>query len=83
METTAFLIVFAPTLFLVNGNTPQTREAVNYLAQATYKLHPEIEQFTNDMKDKYVPKIIDQHSWALAATYRLVKDNKIEYGWTF
>jgi hypothetical protein len=64
----------------------QGRQAVNNIALATYKyteLDKVIQPYAKDLEKKYVSNGLRNLGIGASFIYRLVKDNEIEYTWSF
>lgn len=78
-------IVLTTGLYL-SDNNPKTRSAAPYLASATYQtcgIKPQVDSKIQDFQEKYLPKYLQKVAVHGTFVYRLVKDHKIEYTWSF
>lgn len=67
-------------------NTEQSRSAINSIGQAYYyqsNLNTQIEPILKDIEKKYVPNNLKKLGTGLTFIHKLVKDNKVEFSWTF
>lgn len=78
-------IALTASLYLVDNND-KTRLAAQYAAQATYNqcgIKEQIEPELKLLEKKYIPLYLQKIGISGTFIYRFVKDQKIEYTWSF
>jgi hypothetical protein len=78
-------ILLTSSLYSID-NVPKTRLAAQYMAQATYVqcgIKEQIEPELDRLQKKYIPDYLQKIGVSGTFIYRLVKDQKIEYTWSF
>ena len=78
-------IALTTSLYLAD-NSPKTRLAAPYSARATYDqcgLKDQLEPELDYLRKKYLPEYLQKLAMNGTLVYRLVKDQKIEYTWSF
>jgi len=78
-------IALTTSLYLID-NGSKSRLAAQYSAQATYEqcgLKDQLEPELNRLQKKYIPEYLQKIGISGTFIYRLAKDQKIEYTWSF
>lgn len=78
-------IILTASIYSFDSN-PKNRLAAQYSAQATYTqcgIKEQIEPELKYLEKKYIPEYLQKLGISGTVIYRLVKDQKIEYTWSF
>lgn len=78
-------IALTSSLYLIDNND-KTRLAAQYAAQATYNqcgIKQQLEPQIILLEKKYIPEYLRKLGISGTFIYRFVKDQKIEYTWSF
>lgn len=81
-----FAGVALTTIIYAVEPTPQGRQAAQYSSQATYYqcgIKEQIEPTIKNLEKKYVPEVLQKFGIGATVIYRAVKDNKLEFTWSF
>jgi len=85
VETVVFGLSLSAALFATEP-TPHGRGAAVYAARATYYqsgFNNVIEPIAKDLDRRYIPQELRNLGVGASFVYRLIKDNRVEYGWSF